>query len=151
MGADPRLAGQRAEQRVLDVDDLDAREPDPLHTRDPGHLHHQLAELEAAVGVAVVADADAGHDHLRLPLDDAAAHLLEHRPGRARAGRAPDGRDDAVRAVAVAAVLDLDEATRARGGRRALAGQQIVLEVGAGADGPGDRPRRRRRPCRRTA
>ena len=61
-------------------------EPDPL---DPGHprdLHHQLAELEPALGVAVVADADPGHHHLRLAVGDAPAHLVEHRAaGRDRA------------------------------------------------------------------
>src|SRR5476649_1981900 len=35
------------------------------------HLAHQLAKFESALGVAVVADADARHHHLRLAVRDA--------------------------------------------------------------------------------
>ena len=62
------------------------READALHAGDPGHLEHQLAELEPPLGVAVVADADPGHHHLGLALGDAAAHLVQDRAGRTRAG-----------------------------------------------------------------
>ena len=48
--------------------------------------HHQLAELEPVLGIAVVADADPGHHHLGLALRDAPAHLAEHAlAGRERA------------------------------------------------------------------
>ena len=43
---------------------------------DAGHLAHQVAELEPALGIAVVADRDAGHDHLGLSLLDAPARLV---------------------------------------------------------------------------
>ena len=111
-----RLVDQRAQQRVLDVDHLDARQTYPLHARYARHLAHQVAELEPPLGIAVVADADAGHHHLRLAVRDAAAHLVQDRCDWPRARRATHGRDDAVRAMAVTAVLNLDEPARAAGG-----------------------------------
>ena len=82
-----------ATQRVLDVDDLDARQPHPLHAGHPGHLHHQLAELEPALGIAVVADADPGH--APSPAGPAAPaggpRRAPRRPGASGRRRAPWG------------------------------------------------------------
>ena len=60
------------------MDDLDRGEPHALDARHLGGLEHQLAESDPALGIAVVADADARHDHLRLILCDALRDLLEH-------------------------------------------------------------------------
>ena len=133
------LGGERLEQRVLDVDHLDARQPHPLDARHLRHRHHQLAELEPVLGIAVVADADPGHHHLGLALRDPPAGLVEDGARRARAGAAPDGGDDAVGAVAVAAVLDLDEA----------AGASDCAGAWPPAAGPGER--RARTSCSRSA
>jgi len=77
----------------------------------------------------------ARHHHLRLTCGHAPADLAQDRSGRARSSPAADGGDDAVGTTAVASVLDLDEAPSASGDlgrRRALAREQVVLEVGAG-------------------
>ena len=122
----------------------------------PGHMrhrHHQLAELEPLFRIAIVADADSGHAPSRADPPRRAGGPRRARRGRARAGGAPDGGDDAVGAVAVAAVLDLDEPAgpigRRRGcgatrrcpgpGRRA-ASRDVVLQVGARAQARRHRP-----------
>ena len=134
-----RLARQRLQDRVAHVDHLDRGDPHPLHPGDPGRAHQQLAEVEAGGGVAVVADADPRHHDLALVLLHAAAHLVEDRRGRARAGAPAHGRDDAVGAVAVTPVLDLHESPRA-GPRpgvvrcpRGAPERDLVLEVDARA------------------
>ena len=115
-----RLLPQRLDQRVAYVDHLHRGEPHPLHALDLGGLHHQLAELPPILRIAVVAHADPRHHHLRLARAHARPHLLQHGGGRARARRPAHGGDDAVGAVAVAAVLHLHEAARACGGRAGL-------------------------------
>ena len=62
----------------------------PVDRRDRAH---QVAELEAALGIAVAADRDPGHHHLGLALLDAAARPPQHGARGARAGarRAPSG------------------------------------------------------------
>jgi len=69
-----RLVSQRPQQRVLDVDHLDARQPHPLHARHPRDFATSVAKLESALGIAVVTDADPGHHHLRLAVGDAARY-----------------------------------------------------------------------------
>ena len=86
-------------------------------------------ELETLLRIAVVADADPGHHHLRLPRGDPPPRLSQDRAGGPRAGGAADGRDDAVRAVAVTAVLDLDETPGAHAGLEPARGKRIALEV----------------------
>src|SRR5205085_11354611 len=116
-----------------DVHHLDAGEPHSLHPGDPSNLGHQLAELEAVLRIAVVADTDPGHHHLGLILCDATARFFQDRARGTRACGTADGRDDAVRAMAVTAVLDLDEAARPRHRLVCrLKGQHCVLDVGAG-------------------
>src|SRR5947209_5851197 len=117
VGADARLVDQGPEERVADVDDLHAGQADPLHPGDLRRLDHQLAQLQAALRIPVVPHADTGHDHLRLALSDPPPDLIENRAGRTRPRGPAHGGDDAVRTVAVAAVLDLDEAPGAAGGR----------------------------------
>src|SRR5581483_5636948 len=97
--------------------------------------------------------ADPGHHELGLTGGDAPADLVEDSLSGARAGAPADGRDDAVGAVALAAVLDLHEPactwadfvglTRIRWSEFswAFARQYIVLKVGAGAELSGDRRR----------
>ncbi len=128
---------ERIEQRVADVDHLDARQPHALDARDARDGDHQLAELEPLFGVAIVADADPGHHHLGLTVGDSLCGLTEDRARRPRASAAAHGRDDAVGAVAVTAILDLDEAART-GLTGGLAREHVVLEVGAAAELGGD-------------
>ena len=54
---------------------------------------HQLAELEPPLGVAVVADADPRHHHLRLALRDAPTHLVAapRSPAASARARGPSG------------------------------------------------------------
>src|SRR5262249_470649 len=110
-----------------------------LDAAPPRGAREEIAEIESLLGVAIVADADAGDNHLRLAAGHALLHLLEHRGGRARAGTAANGGDDAVGALAVAAVLYLHESAgagagpliRARG--PGLGSEDVVLDVSAGA------------------
>ena len=134
------------------MDHLDRGDPHALHPGHPRRAHQQFPEVEAGGGVAVVADADPRHHDLALVLLHAAAHLVEDRRGRPRAGAPPHGRDDAVGAVAVTAVLDLHEPPRAGprpGVLRRPGGapeRDLVLEVDARAALSVARPARRRHP-----
>ena len=122
------------------MDHLDRGDPHPLDAGHAGRLHQQLAEVEPLLRIAVVADADPRHHDLALVLGDAAAYLVEDRRGGPRACAAAHGRDDAVGAVAVAAVLHLHESTRAAfpptspwRRARGAAERDLVLEVDARA------------------
>ncbi len=76
--ADARLLRERVQQRVAHVDHLDRRQAHALDALDGRDLAHQVAQLEPALRVAVVAHRDPGHHHLRLALRHAAAHLPQH-------------------------------------------------------------------------
>ena len=94
------------------MDHLDRGDAHTLDARDLRGREGQLAEVETALRVSVVADADTRHHHLTLILRDALLDLVQYGRGRARTGAATHGRDDAVGTVAVAAVLHLYKAAR---------------------------------------
>ena len=74
--ADGRRLAERGDQRVVDVVDLDRREPQPLEkTNDDTGLAYKPRQVVAGVAVAVAAEIDAGEHDLAVALRDAAPDL----------------------------------------------------------------------------
>ena len=118
-----RAVDPRREQLVVDVLGLDGAEAEALDGRLGQDPPDEAGERERRAGVgaartplrpaAVVgADVDPGQDDLAMTGGDRAAHVGKHGLRRERALGAAGRRDDAVRAVERAAVLDLDERAR---------------------------------------
>ena len=112
-----------AEQLVVDVLGLDGAQAEALDGRLGEDPPDEAGERErrACVGAArpplrpaavVGADVDPGQDDLPVAGGDRPAHVGEDDLRRERALGAAGRRDDAVRAVERAAVLDLDERAR---------------------------------------
>ncbi len=141
------------EQVVVDVLGLDRAQPDPLDVRlgeDPAHEAREgeggsrvRAAMAALRPAAVVGpDVDPGEDDLAVARDQGPPDVRQHRVRRQRPLGAAGLRDDAVGAVERAAVLDLDEGSRALD-RRAIVGDPVDRGCHA--------RQRRQRPGRRLA
>ena len=100
-------------KRVVDVVDLDRREPQALETRRRARRADEARQVVAGVAVAVAAEVDPGQDDLTVALRDPARDLVQHRVRAAAARRAAHERDDAEVARERAAVLHLHERAHA--------------------------------------
>ena len=134
------------QEGVVHVLGLDGAEPDPLHGglgQDPSHEAGQrqgctnVRSAGSSLGPAAVvgADVDPGQHDLPVSGGEGPAHVRQHDVRRQRPLLASGPRDDAVRAVEGAAVLDLDE------GPGALDRDPAVGDA-VDAGGPATRPRR---------
>ena len=113
MAADRRRLAQRRDQRIVDVVDLDRREPQALEARRRARRADEPRQVVAGVAVAVAAEVDPREDDLTVALRDAARDLAQHGVGAAAARRAAHERDDAEVARERAAVLHLHERAHA--------------------------------------
>ena len=111
--ADDRRLVQGRDEVVVDVVDLDRREPQALDALDRAGGADQAGQRHPGGAVAEATEVDAREDDLTMALGDAPADLSEHRVGAAAAGGAADERDHAERTRERAAVLDLHERAHA--------------------------------------
>src|SRR6185436_1917958 len=100
---------QCRDELVVDVIDLDRREPQSCEIRNRSRLAEKASERVPGLAVPVAAQVDPGQHYLAMPLVDPAPDLGEHRPRGPAARGAAYKRDDAEVAGEAAAVLHLDE------------------------------------------
>ena len=142
--ADRVALGHRGDHGVAEVLRVRAREADPLDALDGVAGAQQLAELGVDAGAQVAAprvDVLAEQRDLLDAVGGEAGHLGDDLPGPAALLAAPDRRDDAVRALGVAAHRHLHPgAERALAVHRQVAGEVLVRaepaarRLSAGAD-----------------
>ena len=143
--ADGVALGHRRDHRVAEVLRVRAREADPLDPLDGVAGAQQLAELGVEVGAQVAAPRVHVLAEQRDLLDAVggeARHLGDDLAGPAALLAAPDRRDDAVRALRVAAHRHLHPgAERALAVHRQVAGEVLVrAEAAARRVAPGPDP-----------
>ena len=100
------VSHQGVDQLVVDVIDLDRREPEPLEPWQRAGLAHEARECEAGGTVAEAAEVDTREDDLSVSLRDPAPDLAEHCVHGSAPRLASYERDHAERAGERAAVLD---------------------------------------------
>src|SRR5215210_3071286 len=104
---------ERRDEVVIDVVDLDRRQPEALHARNRARFADQPRKVEARTPIAKAAEVDAGEDDLPMALPCALPDLLQDSCRAPAPRRAADERDHAEVAAEAAPVLDLDECTDA--------------------------------------
>ena len=108
-----RSLPQRGGQPLVEVVDLDRREPEPAETRGRSGLAHEARQVVAGRPVAIAPEVDARQDNLGVALVDASANLPQDGGSGAATRRAANERDHAEVAREAAAVLHLDEGAHA--------------------------------------
>ncbi len=143
---DPRLARDKIEQPVVDLDRIERRQPQPLELRDMAQdsLDQRGERRRARQVGAIAGQVDAGQHDFAVTGIDQRRDPVDHRAGGHRPAVAAPMRDHAEGAAMVAAILDLDKGAdmvgKTRGQmRRRDADRHDVLHLHSRGIGPGGR------------